>query len=161
VKRVFGVALVGGILLAIVLWVLGRHNPEAGRAAEGPASAAAAPGTAPATAIAAATAAAATAAAAPTAPAATTAPAPAMSDSAACARLAELCSTADKKVDPSECEKDLADGRKLSGAAGVDRTESCLAEAKTCAAASGCVSGGIGMGAMGEFLKGLGSALSK
>jgi hypothetical protein len=43
----------------------------------------------------------------------------------------------------------------------VDRSEACLADAKTCAAASGCMSGGIGMGAAGEYLKGLGQALSR
>jgi hypothetical protein len=83
------------------------------------------------------------------------------SDKTACAHLADVCSTSDEKVDPVACLKQLADARKMAGAANVDRSEQCMADAKTCAAASGCLSGGIGMGAMGEYLKGLGSALSR
>ena len=54
-----------------------------------------------------------------------------------------------------------ADARKMAGPGNVERSEQCLADAKTCAAATGCMSGGVGMGAMGEFLKGLGGALSR
>jgi hypothetical protein len=81
-------------------------------------------------------------------------------ESATCARLADLCSTSDHPMDTSGCEKQLADARKLAGDGNVVRTEQCLVDAKTCAAAQGCISGGVGMGAMGEFLKGLGSAMS-
>jgi hypothetical protein len=86
--------------------------------------------------------------------------APVASDTTACTRLSELCSTSDQRVNVAECEKELADARKMSGANNVARSEQCIADAKTCAAASGCISGGVGMGAMGEFLKGFGSALS-
>ena len=82
-------------------------------------------------------------------------------EATACARLGSLCSTTDQKVDTGECEKKLADARRVSGDGNVERSESCISEAKTCAAATGCLSGGIGVGALGEYLKGLGSALSK
>jgi hypothetical protein len=156
VKRILGVALVGGILLVVVLWALRRQNAETGVAPQA-ASAAAASATAPPPSSAT------TPQGATASPVAMTASAqaPATSDATACARLAELCSTSDKKVDVAECEKDFADGRKLSGAAGVDRSAACIADAKTCLAASGCVSGGMGMSALGEFLKGLGSAISR
>jgi hypothetical protein len=75
--------------------------------------------------------------------------------------LVELCSTSEQKVDGAQCRSQLADARKVAGAGNVEKSERCLVEANTCAAASGCLSGGVGMGAMGEFLKGLGSALSK
>jgi len=148
VKKVLLVGLLGGILLAITLWAMGRNKSDA--------SAPTVPGAAT---TVSATATAATTAVLP----ATASPAPpgAMGDTAACARLADLCSTSDQKVDTGECEKKLGDARKMSGASNVDRSEVCLADAKTCAAASGCISGGIGLGATGEFLKGLGSALSR
>jgi hypothetical protein len=143
VKKILLVALLGGMLLAVTLWAMGRSNVSS-------ASTAAPPG---------ATTVALTATAIPPPGAAPAAPSP-MGDKASCARLADLCSTSDEKVDTDECEKKLADARKMSGPSNVDRSEVCLADAKSCAAASGCISGGIGMGATGEFLKGLGSALS-
>ena len=105
----------------------------------------------------------------PLAPAAPSpAPAPAVpapvdvaaSDVTACARLADLCSTSDQKVEPASCQKQMADARKMAGSSNVDRSEQCMVDSKTCAAASGCLTGGVGMGAMGEYLKGLGGALS-
>jgi hypothetical protein len=155
VNKILGVAIVGGLLLFLVLrYATGNHD-----AAIGPDPAAAA------------SASVATAAAtvAPPPVTATTALAPAPAaptgsvagDVAACARLADLCSTSDQKVDSTDCQKQLADARKMAGAGNVERSEQCLSDAKTCAAASGCLSGGVGMGAMGEFLKGLGGAMSK
>ncbi len=84
----------------------------------------------------------------------------ATSDVTACARLADLCSTSDQKVDPASCQKQMADARKMAGSSNVDRSEQCMVDSRTCAAASGCLTGGVGMGAMGEYLKGLGGALS-
>jgi hypothetical protein len=147
VKKILAIGSIGTILLLVFLWASARSKAGGGPATGSVASAQA---------TAAAPLAAATIAAAPAG-----AVTPPTSDSAACARLAELCTTSEQKVDASECEKKLADGRKMSGAANVERSVSCIAEAKTCAAASGCVSGGIGMGAVGEFFKGLGSAMSK
>ena len=37
----------------------------------------------------------------------------------------------------------------------------CVQESTTCAAATGCMLGGVGVGALGEMMKGLGSALSR
>jgi len=152
VNKILGVALIGGLLLFLVL-----------RYATGDKKAAINPDPAAATA-AASTGVAATPALPPPAPVApaTTAPADVTAtDTAACARLADLCSTSDQKVDAAGCLKELADARKMAGPGNVERSEQCLTDAKTCAAASGCMSGGVGMGAMGEFLKGLGGALSK
>lgn len=152
-KKILGVALVGGLLLFLVL----RYGTGNRSAAIGPD---------PAAATAAATAGVAAPVASPTPPP-PVAPASAAladvtaADAAACARLADLCSTSDHKVDATDCQKQLLDARKMAGAGNVERSEQCLSDAKTCAAASGCMSGGVGMGAMGEFLKGLGGALSK
>jgi len=142
VKKVLLVAVLGGFLLAVSLWALGRGSSRASTGVPGASTVAATATT--------------------VIPPPTVAPAalPAIDDKGACARLADLCSTSDQKVDTDECEKKLADARKMSGPANVDRSEACLVDAKSCAAASGCISGGIGMGATGEFLKGLGSALS-
>ena len=147
-KKILGVALIGGLLLFFVLkYATGDKkaaiNPDPAAAT----ASVAAPTPAP-----------------PPAPVAPAAAAPAdvtVADTAACARLADLCSTSDQKVDAAGCLKQLADARKMAGAGNVERSEQCLGDAKTCAAASGCLSGGVGMGAMGEFLKGLGGALSK
>jgi hypothetical protein len=142
VKKILLVAVLGGMLLAVTLWAMGRSSSSASTGAP--------PG---------ATTVALTATATPPPGAVPAAPSP-MGDKASCARLADLCSTSDQKVDTDECEKKLGDARKMSGPSNVERSELCLADAKSCAAASGCISGGIGMGATGEFLKGLGSALS-
>jgi hypothetical protein len=157
VKKVLLVGLLGGIVLVVTLWALRRDRDVAATVpGAGSPSVTGVPSVATAAPI------------APAATAPTIAPAPAtppmpmpMSDPAACARLADLCSTSDEKVDTDACVKKLGDARKMSGSNNVDRSELCLTEAKTCAAASGCLSGGVGVGAAGEFLKGLGAALSK
>lgn len=150
VKKVLLVGLLGGTLLVITLWAMGRSKSGAASSAS------------PAATTVSVTATPAMGAAPPAIPATAAATPPAgIGDTAACARLADLCSTSDQKVDTDECEKKLGDARKMSGAGNVDRSEACLADAKTCAAASGCMSGGIGMGAAGEYLKGLGQALSR
>ncbi|HEY2516606.1 MAG TPA: hypothetical protein VGI39_37305 [Polyangiaceae bacterium] len=151
-NKILGVAFVGVIALFLFFRIL-DHEKKAG-AGDTPAAAVTAGGAvAPATM--------AVASAAAPVPAAPAAPVAALGDDAACARLADLCSTAESPVDASHCSKKLADARKFSGAGNVDKSEACLADAKTCAAASGCISGGLGMGTLGEYLKGLGSALSK
>ncbi len=158
-KKLLGVALIGGLLLLFVLRYT-AHDPAA--------MAAAATAAAPVASVPAQVAPVATAAVAPTvgAPIATAAQAPTAnppalaSDDSACARLSELCSTSDQKVDVAGCRKQLDDARRMAGAANVERSETCIADAKTCAAAGGCLSGGVAFGAMGEYLKGLGTALS-
>jgi hypothetical protein len=157
VKKILIVVMLGGLLLAVFLFAHRKGTSEA--IASDPAATTAAAVATAAPAQAQAPAAQATAAAATTAPPSAPA-APVASDTSACARLSELCSTSDQHVNVAECEKELADARKMSGANNVARSEQCIADAKTCAAASGCISGGVGMGAMGEFLKGFGSALS-
>jgi hypothetical protein len=159
VRKILGVSVVGVALLLIALW--GLRSRKTGDTADGLPASASALATSP------------TGAAAPVAATGTTTPVASSiattpttvpigaNDATACQRIVELCSTSEQKVDPAECEKKFADGRKIAGSANVERSLSCVAEAKTCAAASGCVSGGVGMGAIGEFLKGLGSALSK
>ncbi len=149
-NKILGVALVGGLLLFLVL-----------RYATGDKKAAINPDPAAATTAATASVAAPTAAPSPATAAPADVAAASAADATACARLAGLCSTSDQKVDAAGCLKQLADARKMAGAGNVERSEQCLGDAKTCAAASGCMSGGVGMGAMGEFLKGLGGALSK
>jgi hypothetical protein len=141
-KKILVVLALGGLLLVLFLFLQGRKAGDTTTASVAASStgAASALTTTPATA------------------AATSAPL--VTDATACARLSALCSTSDHAVDTAQCEKQLADARKMSGEANVVRSEQCLGDAKTCAAASGCLSGGVGMGAMGEFLKGLGTALS-
>ncbi len=157
VKKILGVAIVGALLLFLVLRYAGGRGTEP-IAADPAAASATASAVQPVPMVSSAPAVTATAtAAAPNAPASAAAP----GDSVACARLVDLCSTSDQKVDSSQCITQMADARKMAGAANVDRSEQCMADAKTCAAASGCLSGGVGMGAMGEFLKGLGGALSR
>ncbi len=157
-KKILGVALVGALVLFLLL-----------RYAATPKAAVISPDPSAASVVATAVAATTTAAPVPAAPSPSPVPSPAgspaavpvaASDTTACAHLVELCSTSDEKVDPNDCQKQMSDARKMAGASNVERSEQCIAEAKTCAAASGCISGGVGMGAMGEFLKGLGGALS-
>jgi hypothetical protein len=154
VKKILGVALIGGLLLFFVL----RYATSDGRSAIAPDPAAATASVAATTVAAVAT----PPTVPPPQPPSPVAPADLVaSDVAACTRLADLCSTSDQKVDANSCQKQLAEARKMAGPGNVERSEQCLADAKTCAAASGCLSGGVGMGAMGEFLKGLGGALSR
>jgi hypothetical protein len=162
-KKILAVLVLGGALLALFLVLQRSGNTETiARDPSTQSSAATATSTPAAATAVVATATVTTAAPATATPSTASPPSSGTTgDTTACAKLAELCSTSDKKVDVAECEKELADARKMSGAANVERSEQCLADAKTCAAASGCISGGVGMGAMGEFLKGLGSAISR
>lgn len=75
-----------------------------------------------------------------------------------CARLEKLCD-GKGQMDAKECEQAFTELRKMGGDASVEKTASCLGEAQTCAAAAGCVVGGIGGGMVGEFMKGLGKSL--
>ena len=157
VKKIFGVAIVGALLLFVVLRYAAVDKQKAAIAADPAAVSATPASTTPPPPMT-------TAVATPPPPAPVVPVVPGdvvASDSAACARLADLCSTSDQKVDSAQCQKQLTDARKMAGPGNVERSEQCLADAKTCAAATGCMSGGVGMGAMGEFLKGLGGALSR
>jgi hypothetical protein len=159
VKKIIAVAVLGGLLLAVFLFASRREKDQAIASGPGTTAAAATAPNAPAAQTAAVTVPPPGTTSGPAPTAASPAP-PVASDSATCTRLSDLCSTSDQHVDVAQCEKEFADARKMSGASNVARSEQCVADAKTCAAATGCISGGVGMGAMGEFLKGFGSALS-
>jgi hypothetical protein len=80
----------------------------------------------------------------------------------ACLRMEELCETEPmSSKDMNECVDDMKHARKMAGDANFDRSVQCTNEAKSCAAAAGCWAGGVGMGAVGEMMKGFGSALSR
>lgn len=80
----------------------------------------------------------------------------------ACIRIHELCGI-DGKTDNAleSCVADLEKAKKLAGAPNVERSMKCVEESNTCAAVTGCMMGGVGMGAMGEMMKGFGSALTR
>jgi hypothetical protein len=79
----------------------------------------------------------------------------------ACAKLHDLCGGDADAKSLAECTDSLERTRKLAGDAGWNRSMACIDESSSCAAATGCLMGGVGVGAMGEFMKGFGSALSK
>lgn len=79
-----------------------------------------------------------------------------------CVRLADMCpGDATKPMTLDECVGDMKEMRKVAGKRAFEKTQQCVDEADSCAAASGCIAGGIGVGAMGEMLKGFGNALTK
>lgn len=80
----------------------------------------------------------------------------------ACLQLADLCVVDDKSAAKLEtCVEDFEKTKKLVGEAPVKRSMDCIAESNSCMAATGCMAGGVGMGAVGEMMKGFGSALSR
>jgi hypothetical protein len=78
----------------------------------------------------------------------------------ACVHVGELCGNAADVEQLEKCADGFQKARKAAGDPAVERSLRCIEESKTCAAVAGCTVGGIGVGAMGEFLKGFGSALS-
>lgn len=80
----------------------------------------------------------------------------------ACRKLADLCVVDEKSAKNLEtCVEDFEKTKKLVGEAPVKRSMECIQESNSCMAASGCMMGGVGMGAVGEMMKGFGSALSR
>lgn len=80
----------------------------------------------------------------------------------ACTKLEALCGDGGKRsMDAEQCREGWSEARKLAGDAATDRSLSCVVDAKTCSAAAGCLAGGVGVGAVGEMLKGFGDALSR
>lgn len=80
----------------------------------------------------------------------------------ACAKMGEVCGNNDGGLRELEaCEDGFAKARKLVGDAPVDRSIACIADTQSCIGATGCVIGGIGIGALSDFGKGFGSASSK
>jgi hypothetical protein len=49
----------------------------------------------------------------------------------------------------------------MSGDVPFERSRKCIEESQSCAAASGCLMGGVGVGALGEMMKGFGTAVTK
>jgi hypothetical protein len=79
-----------------------------------------------------------------------------------CVRLGELCDAPKSGDNLDQCVANMKQMRKMSGDPAFERTRKCLLEeATSCGAAAGCMAGGVGVGAVGEMLKGLGSALSQ
>lgn len=80
----------------------------------------------------------------------------------ACTKMASLCGSESNELkDLDQCASDLKSMRKFAGETAFERSTKCLEEANSCAAATGCWVGGVGVGALGETLKGIGTALSK
>ena len=79
---------------------------------------------------------------------------------AACSRVASLCADADAR---GSCDRAFGAILK-AGPEAAQGSARCVSEAQSCAAATGCLVGGVGgaaAGAAGEFLKGLGKSLEK
>ncbi|MBS2016373.1 MAG: hypothetical protein JST00_26045 [Deltaproteobacteria bacterium] len=80
----------------------------------------------------------------------------------ACRKIADLCAVSEKSAEKLEsCVDDFEKTKKLVGEAPVKRSMECIQEANSCMAVSGCMAGGVGVGALGEMMKGFGSALSR
>jgi hypothetical protein len=79
----------------------------------------------------------------------------------ACSKLHDLCGGDANAQSLKDCEDGMEQARKLAGDVAYKRSLTCIDESQSCAAASGCMVGGVGMGAVGEFFKGFGSALTK
>jgi hypothetical protein len=79
----------------------------------------------------------------------------------ACVRMHDLCGGDWSAKDMSECTDSLERMKKISGDASFQKSMKCVDDSNSCAAAAGCMAGGVGVGAMGEFLKGFGEALTK
>jgi hypothetical protein len=80
----------------------------------------------------------------------------------ACAKMASLCG--DKGDSTAKCENDLADMKKQLGDEVGRKFDACIADAKTCPEAAGCLvgAGASGVGdMMNKFMQGLGKGISK
>jgi hypothetical protein len=80
----------------------------------------------------------------------------------ACIKMSELCGATDKSSEKlDQCIEGMESAKKVAGAPAVERSMKCVEESTTCMAATGCMMGGVGVGALGEFAKGFGTAISK
>jgi hypothetical protein len=80
----------------------------------------------------------------------------------ACAKWASLCDESDDEV--KTCEQGVRRLGTLGGASQAMALASCMSDANSCAAGTGCfVGAGLSAGgsAVGDFFKGLGNALKK
>lgn len=79
-----------------------------------------------------------------------------------CIKMADLCGSTDKSSEKLDrCIANMDQAKKVAGVPAVERSMKCVEESTTCMAATGCMMGGVGVGALGEMMKGFGSALSK
>jgi hypothetical protein len=78
-----------------------------------------------------------------------------------CTKIGELCGAKPSAKDFDQCVEDMEQMHKMSGDPGFTRSAQCIEESKSCAAVAGCLGGGIGVSAVGEMMKGFGTALSK
>jgi hypothetical protein len=79
----------------------------------------------------------------------------------ACTRMAELCGLDTRSVEADRCTQMLTSLKK-SNADAVARAGLCIADAKSCIEAGGCVSGtalSIGAGLLTDFFRGLSKAI--
>ena len=80
----------------------------------------------------------------------------------ACIKIGDLCNAQDKSSEKlDKCIEGMESAKKVAGVPAVERSMKCVEESTTCMAATGCMMGGVGMGALGEFAKGFGTAISK
>jgi hypothetical protein len=80
-----------------------------------------------------------------------------------CIKMHDLCAS-DEKVEAEKLDKcvdDMKRVKKLAGEKSFDKTAKCVDESSSCAAAVGCWGGGVGLGAMGEMMKGFGNAMTQ
>ena len=78
-----------------------------------------------------------------------------------CIKMGEVCASEAGAKDFDQCVDGMKKLRKMSGDHSFERSQKCIEESTTCAAASGCMMGGVGVGALGELMKGFGTAMSK
>jgi hypothetical protein len=79
----------------------------------------------------------------------------------ACAKLGDLCGQKGDAHALDQCVDGLHEARKIAGSKSVDKSLSCIQGSDTCMAATGCMMGGVGVGAMKEMVKGFADAVSK
>jgi hypothetical protein len=66
---------------------------------------------------------------------------PSSPSGALCARLASLCASDASANELTQCERDVASGSAGLDAENVVRTARCVAEARSCGEATGCMAG--------------------
>ena len=79
-----------------------------------------------------------------------------------CIKMSDLCGSTDKSTEKlDKCIEGMQSAKKIAGTAAVERSMKCVEESTSCMAATGCMMGGVGVGALGELAKGFGNAVSK
>lgn len=78
----------------------------------------------------------------------------------ACVKLGQLCGADGKGLTLEKCEQFMDKLAEMAGEETVDQSVRCILQSESCAAGMGCMVGS-GVGAMGEFFKGLTQSLEK